>query len=388
MQVLLATTGYPPEHSGSGGRLHDMYRRLADRPDGPRWSVLTKRRAPGLTPPRGPQHVTVLGGIEGGDTQSGYRAAPQEIAALRRLVRAGLLDGIDLVHVAGSSWYTPFLIGAARRRGLPVVRELTSVGDVTTQRSPAGWLVRRSLRRASHLVAISPALESAARAAGARTPVWCRPNGADLTRFRAPDATTRSASRETIAHWLPGLKADETVILHVGRIRPLKNQLFLADTAACLPAGYRLLMIGPAYSESDPYLVRLRARLAEPDLAARAALVAEHRSDIDFLMAGADMFAFPSRNEGLGNVMVEAACSGLPVVAHRLPGVTDWIVTDGETGALAPLEVDAFVRAVERAAPLVARRAALAERAAGWLGADAMDDGYVGLFTRLTAQRR
>ncbi|MHA1571313.1 MAG: hypothetical protein ACTSWM_05795, partial [Alphaproteobacteria bacterium] len=49
LHVLLVTTGYPPEHSGSGGRLHALYRRLAGKHPGLTWSVLCRRA--GDTPP-------------------------------------------------------------------------------------------------------------------------------------------------------------------------------------------------------------------------------------------------------------------------------------------------------------------------------------------------
>jgi glycosyltransferase involved in cell wall biosynthesis len=48
----------------------------------------------------------------------------------------------------------------------------------------------------------------------------------------------------------------------------------------------------------------------------------------------ADAFVFASRNEGFGNVLIEAMAFGLPVVSRRLPGVTDHIVEHGRDGFL------------------------------------------------------
>lgn len=49
--------------------------------------------------------------------------------------------------------------------------------------------------------------------------------------------------------------------------------------------------------------------------------------------ASGDMFITPSESETLGNVVLEAMASGLPVVAARAGGIPD-IVQDGETGLL------------------------------------------------------
>lgn len=49
--------------------------------------------------------------------------------------------------------------------------------------------------------------------------------------------------------------------------------------------------------------------------------------------ASADIFAFPSASETFGNVVLEAAASGLPAVAPGAGGVVD-IISNGETGFL------------------------------------------------------
>jgi glycosyltransferase involved in cell wall biosynthesis len=48
-----------------------------------------------------------------------------------------------------------------------------------------------------------------------------------------------------------------------------------------------------------------------------------------------DVFVFPTRREGLGKVLLEAAAAGKPVVSTRTTGVVD-VVQDGITGILVP----------------------------------------------------
>jgi glycosyltransferase involved in cell wall biosynthesis len=90
------------------------------------------------------------------------------------------------------------------------------------------------------------------------------------------------------------------------------------------------------------------------------------KRDLAGYFSAADVFVFPTRAEGLGNVLIEAAAAGLPAVATNLPGVTDSVVTEGETGFLFPPEdVDALTQATERLVtdPDLRARMGLAARA-------------------------
>lgn len=61
------------------------------------------------------------------------------------------------------------------------------------------------------------------------------------------------------------------------------------------------------------------------------------RNDIADLMATADMLVCPSRIEPLGNVVIEAWARNLPVIAAASEG-PGWLIADGETGLLSPIE--------------------------------------------------
>ena len=63
---------------------------------------------------------------------------------------------------------------------------------------------------------------------------------------------------------------------------------------------------------------------------------------------GSNLFIFPSRHEGMPNVVLEAMASGLPVVASRIAG-NEELVLDGETGLLFPSEdVESFCVALRK----------------------------------------
>ena len=386
MHILLATTGYPPEHSGAGGRLHSMYKRLAATDTTFRWSVLTKSREVSGSAIAGPLRVVAF--ERGMAEYPSVLEAGEEFFWAGRKLAAGLLNEIDLVHSAGWSWTVPPLVWHARQRGVPIVRELTTPGEAGSG-SAGGRLIRWCNRQANQIVAISPALLEAARqdiATG--IPIWCRPNGVDVTRFRCAERDVRVQRRAELRKYVGTVGNDDIVVLHVGRIRSLKNQLLLAEAVAQLPSRFKLILAGPTYHSDDAYAGSVRRRLAGADLAGRAALIEGNLPDVECLMQAVDIFAFPSTQEGLGTVMIEALCSGLPVVATRLPGVTDWVVSDGKNGFLIEPDLKSLVGGLSRATALVPSRNEIAANAAKLYGQSLMDDGYRALFDRFDSVGR
>ncbi|MBL4667195.1 MAG: glycosyltransferase [Sneathiella sp.] len=66
------------------------------------------------------------------------------------------------------------------------------------------------------------------------------------------------------------------------------------------------------------------------------------RTDKEALLATADITVFPSRQEGFGNVILEAWAARTPIVATRAEGPAAYI-NHGETGMLAPIDdIDTF----------------------------------------------
>jgi glycosyltransferase involved in cell wall biosynthesis len=66
-------------------------------------------------------------------------------------------------------------------------------------------------------------------------------------------------------------------------------------------------------------------------------MLAGDRPDAAELLPAFDVFALPSRYEGLPTAVVEAMVSGVPVVATAVNAVSD-VVVPGETGLLVPPE--------------------------------------------------
>ncbi|HZL59695.1 MAG TPA: glycosyltransferase family 4 protein [Stellaceae bacterium] len=196
-----------------------------------------------------------------------------------------------------------------------------------------------------------------------------------------PTSETRASLRAA-----NGIPADAFVQLYVGSISRRKDVLFLIDNLAAMPPGPRehlLVILGPAL-EAD-YQAELEARIAALDLADRVVFPGFRDDPAPFYRL-ADAFVFASWLEGFPNVLAEAMAHGLPIVARRLEGVTDFVLADGQTGLLfdTAAEYRNLLGRLERDPAGAARLAAQARaKAIADFAIDAVAWRYVALYRAL-----
>ncbi len=102
---------------------------------------------------------------------------------------------------------------------------------------------------------------------------------------------------------------DCLVVGHVGRLQYQKNQVFLLEAFARLrerEPRARLVLVG-----DGPNLLTLEAKAVDLGVE-NEVLFLGHRDDVPRLLQAFDLFAMPSRFEGLGMAAVEAQAAGLP----------------------------------------------------------------------------
>jgi len=195
----------------------------------------------------------------------------------------------------------------------------------------------------------------------------------------APGA--RERARRTL-----GIPADATVVGAVGR---LTYQKAPEDFLAMMGHLGRPGVIGVWIGGGE--LAEHIGRLARDRPAAHLVLAGE-RADVPEVLPALDIFALPSRYEGLPTAVVEAMVCGIPVVATAVNAVAD-VVVPGETGLLVPprrpdLMADAVRYLMDR--PDVAARMAMTARAR--LGerfcASALTDALVAAYTEPTQASR
>ncbi len=164
-------------------------------------------------------------------------------------------------------------------------------------------------------------------------------NGVDLERFKPADEATRQAVRAEL-----GIEADEIVVGFVGRLVREKGVPELIEAVERLGPPFRLLLIGPADPEKTGAVPRALLDQAEQ----RRTILTGHREDTERLYAAMDVFCLPSHREGFPRAAMEAASSGLPIVATDVRGCRQ-IVDPGATGALVSVQDPAALALAIRA---------------------------------------
>lgn len=71
------------------------------------------------------------------------------------------------------------------------------------------------------------------------------------------------------------------------------------------------------------------------------------RDDVPRLLAAADLFVLPSRFESLGLALIEAVCSGLPVVATAVGEIPNLGLEVGGALVVPPEQAEALAEALE-----------------------------------------
>ncbi|MER7014678.1 glycosyltransferase [Saccharopolyspora sp. NPDC000359] len=249
-----------------------------------------------------------------------------DLLALHRLT--GLLRRFDVVHTHCSKAGAVGRV-AARRAGVGrIVHTFHGFGFHRFQpayRRRTYVEVERRLGRITDLalcVGSGVAVEALQR--GLLPPERIRTIGVAVD-HSAP--VREQASRQRARQRL-GLGAADVVVGAVGRLTYQKApEHFIAALAALHRRDVVGVWIGGG-AEAD----RVRAQATAAGV--RLVLTGE-RDDVVQLLPALDVFALPSRYEGLPLAVVEAMVCGVPVVATAVNAVSD-VVVPGETGLLVP----------------------------------------------------
>jgi len=205
-------------------------------------------------------------------------------------------------------------------------------------------------------------------------------NGIETAQFLRPH-DTQTTRRQL------GIPDDAPLIGTVGRLTEIKRQDVLIRGFALLKQKYpaaHLLLVGEGPLRAE--LENLAAACEVRD----GVHFAGYQSPTAPFIQAMTIFALTSRSEGMPQAAIEAAVSGLPIVASRVGGLPE-LIEDGRTGLLFPVGDDrALASALEQllAHPDRARRIGQAARqhAVGRFDISRMADDYHRHFTELLKQ--
>lgn len=240
----------------------------------------------------------------------------ETIRALREIAQrffASVIHG----HMMTMSFYGAV---AGRLCGIPSVSTLHGTGPETAT-ATRRFAMRSIMCLSNRSVSVSEGLRRelmtvVGPAARRMTVIW---NGVESV------PADRLAARSAL-----GLADDAFVFLAVGNVLPVKGYDVLLSSAALLDkgAGWKLLIAG-RHSDLSDRLIQERSRLG---LDAQVQFLGT-RDDVPQLLAAADVFVMPSRNEALPMALLEAMMAGKAVVASSVGGIPE-AVKSGVNGLL------------------------------------------------------
>lgn len=273
------------------------------------------------------QHLMVRRGSELEKRMAGFPvtavagfSVPNLAAAALRLRRlAGRSPSPALFHAHCSKSLTVALFAAAGLR-IPVV---------VSRRNAFPIHSRWKYRSADAVIAVSRETRRILLGAGVDAErVHLIPDAVDPSRF------------EGAAPIRPGATAGDVVVLCAAALEAEKDHATLLNAwqrVEHAAPGARLLLAG-----SGPLEAELKAQAS--GLGLQRVSFLGWRADLPALLAGADLAALASRNEGLASFICEAQFCGVPAVATNAGGLPD-ALEDGETGLLSPVgDAEALAR--------------------------------------------
>lgn len=236
----------------------------------------------------------------------GRRGVQRELSSLLAESRAP-----TVLHTHFTAFDVPAALAAAPQRSTAVVWHLHSPARTDLAGRIRG-LAKSGLvaRLADRILCVSPDRAAAAVAQGApRSRVQFFPNAIDASAFAAASEDERAAARESL-----GLAAGAVVLLHFGWDWHRKGgDVFLRAIRALTDRGRELTAVtigGGGEAE----------RLAQELGLGATVSVRPSGEHAQTLYAAADVFASPSRAEGMPFSMLEAFASGVPVAASEISG--------------------------------------------------------------------
>jgi glycosyltransferase involved in cell wall biosynthesis len=200
--------------------------------------------------------------------------------------------------------------------------------------------IRQVLQRANGLIAVSDALKQQMVRLGCRNDnLAVIANGVDRQKFM-PRPQLAMRGRLGLPHHRP-------IAIAVGRLNENKGLHILIEAVARLSSDVMLVIVG-----EGPQRSQLENQIRRCGLGEKVKLVGTVPHDeLSSWYSAADVFCLASSREGCPNVVLEAMACGRPVVATRVGGIPELVVSsalgmlvDRNAGAFASALTEAFGR--------------------------------------------
>ena len=194
------------------------------------------------------------------------------------------------------------------------------------------------------------------------------------------DLPNKAASRDFY-----GLSSEKLQCAFIGRVTRIKRPDRFLDVVSEIER--RELAIEFFIAGDGELLESCRARIANENLPVK---ILGWQSNIERVLAAADIVVLSSDNEGTPLSLIQAGMAGLPVVTTRVGSVPE-VVLDGVTGFVTDLDVQEIADALEKLAKRAELRARMGASAQEFTllnyGVDRLVNDHELLYKKLLANR-
>lgn len=202
-------------------------------------------------------------------------------------------------------------------------------------------MISYALRNSDKVIAVSNALmERMVEIGVARDKINVIPNGIDPALFFPMDKAECRAKL--------GLPVEKKVVIYIGNLVPVKGVEYLLEAIGIISEkkeSPHLVIVGDGKQED--YLKKKSRALGIQDKVSFVGRKAH--AEIPIWLNAADVLCLPSLNEGCPNVALEAMACGRPVVASKVGGLTDIIVSTEEGILVEPENSEDLTRGIIKA---------------------------------------
>ena len=347
MKILLISSKYYPEYSGSGYRAHKTYLRLSKKYE-IEFDVICNSK--NFIRNRRYTHDGVkilrIGSPFPLREKRNILYYPKQLINVfwQMFYILGFLikhhHKYSLLHTFGDTWTIGFATLFFSYKRKPIIRELCNDTNYPMYPIQIHSIIASIFKSENTLiVAISDRLKKSAEKYNPFK-IWCRNNPVDENRFNL------NYNKQELLRDLTPFKNSDIILSIIANIIPRKNQLFCLQVLSRLPEKFKLIIAGPLKKENKKYFDELIRFIELNNLTKRVHINCEFISNIEEYMKLSDIFLFPSLSEGLGTPVLEAQACGTPVVANLINGITDKIIENGKGGFAIPLNQELWVQKI------------------------------------------
>ena len=337
MKVLLVSSKYQPEYSGSGFRAHNLYKRLSKKfnieYDVVCNSLINKKNKvyqydnTEVHKISYPVDIIKLKGLK--KKFHIIMSMIYEFYYSYKFIKKKKIKNYDLIHTFGNSWSVGFLTYYFYLKKKPIFREL--VNNMNSPYYPIQFKVFfRNIFQTNNtlMIAISKKLEKLCKIHTVKN-IWMRPNPINENKFFYIGKLEKYKLRNKLTNF----SKKDIILTYIASYMKQKNHIFLLEVLKKLPKEYKLYLGGPVQNDEHKKNFELvKNKITKLNLTDRVVIANGFTANINEYMKLSDVFLFPAWNEALGTPILEAQACGVPVVVNLIKGSTDFWVKEGEGG--------------------------------------------------------